>query len=33
MKEYPDWALRISIFLFMASYIAIGLYVFYLTGL
>lgn len=33
MKEYPDWALHIAIFLFMASYVAIGLYVFYLTGL
>ena len=33
MKEYPDLALRISIFLFMASYIAIGLYAFYLIGL
>ena len=33
MKEYIDWTLRISIFLFMTFCIAIGLYVFYLTGL
>lgn len=32
MKEYSDLALRIAIFLFMASYVTIGLYVFYLTG-
>ena len=33
MKDHLDLALRISIFLFIASYITIGLYIFYLTGL
>lgn len=33
MKEYSALALHIAIFLFMASYVAIILYMFYLTGL